>query len=259
MEGIVGSSAQVIAASPDLHVGTVTGVTDFFSLPASVAQRRLVHHDLPSTGGQSGSPIVGANGRVVALLNAGNIISQEGGRRAPSAALINYGQRADMLRDLMSGEAKNGLAADEKYWTQQMAFFKRGIDVIIPEILAKARPTLQSTPELVSDQSFTLTQQQRVTRPDGAIQRQLSHTVPISAASPHVVIAYAQSTASIEMYLIAGTEVRANSTDMRWFPHIVLSPQATSESLNFWIVSPKDQDVTYALRVYRWRPGAPGA
>jgi V8-like Glu-specific endopeptidase len=259
MEGISGSSAQVIAASPDMHVGTVTAVTDFFALPANVEQRRLIHHDLPATGGQSGSPIVGPNGRVVALLNAGNVITQQGGNRAPSAALINYGQRVDMLRDLMSGEAENRLVEDRKYWAQQIAFFKRGIDVFIPEILKKVKPSPESTPEMATDQTFTLNEQTRVKRPDGSTQRQLHHAVPISAGAPYAIIAYAQNTAHIEMYVVEGSEVRAKATEMRWYPYISVDKQANDRSLDVWIVSPKDEDMSYTLRVYRWRPGAAGA
>jgi V8-like Glu-specific endopeptidase len=259
MEGISGAGAQVIAASPALHVGTVAAVTDFFALPASVEQRRLVQHDLPSVGGQSGSPIVGANGRVIALLNAGNIITQQGGDRAPSAALINYGQRVDMLRELMDGRAKDRVAEDRKYWTQQMASFKRGIDVFIPDILTKVKPAPNSTPELVTEQTFTLSQQTQAKRPDGSTQRQLSHTVPISAGSAYTVIAYAQKTAHIEMYQVVGTEIRAKATEMRWYPTLSVNKQDSAVSQDFWIVSTKDEDVTYTFRVYRWRPSPTGA
>ena len=53
----------------------------------------------------SGSPIFNANGEVVGILSAGNIIGQinlETGKpaRAPSAVLVNFAQRIDVLRDI---------------------------------------------------------------------------------------------------------------------------------------------------------------
>ena len=84
------------------------------------------------------------------------MVLQAGAKRAPSAALINYGQRADLLRDILSGAAESQLAAEQKYWIQQTAHFKRGIDVIIPEILAKSKPTGYATALLVSNQTFAL-------------------------------------------------------------------------------------------------------
>ena len=56
----------------------------------------------PVTGGASGSPIFNANGEVVALLCGGNIVPQvktEKGilTRLPSAALVNFAVRADLL------------------------------------------------------------------------------------------------------------------------------------------------------------------
>ena len=68
----------------------------------------LVRHNLPATGGASGSPIFLADGSVAAVLNAGNIIlafNPQGDSvtmsRAPSAAGVNYAQRIDILRDLV--------------------------------------------------------------------------------------------------------------------------------------------------------------
>jgi hypothetical protein len=69
---------------------------------------------------------VTSNGRVVALLNAGNIVLQADNSRAPSAALVNYGQRADLLRDILPSARGFELAAEQGYWMQQTAHFKRG-------------------------------------------------------------------------------------------------------------------------------------
>src|SRR6266550_3005396 len=95
-ESLTNTWSQGISAVPEQHLGVVTAVTDMFHLPAAPAFRQLVHHDLPSAGGQSGSPIVGPSGRVVALLNSGNSFMVNG-RRIPNAAQVNYGQRVDLL------------------------------------------------------------------------------------------------------------------------------------------------------------------
>jgi len=97
VERIANAWALAKAATPELHVGVVTSVTDMFGLPAPNAHRQLVHNDLPITGGQSGSPIIGASGRVVAVVNSMNIVPGPEGR-IPNAALVNFGQRADLVR-----------------------------------------------------------------------------------------------------------------------------------------------------------------
>ena len=85
VEKLTQSTEGALGVNPQLHLGVVTSVTDMFHLPAPVGVRQLVQHDLPAAGGASGSPIVGASGRVVALLNAGNIFVVDGSRQ-PSAA-----------------------------------------------------------------------------------------------------------------------------------------------------------------------------
>ena len=86
-----------------MQTGIVTAVTDFYSRDAGVRNNQWVKHNLPATGGASGSPIFNANGEVVALLCGGNIVPQvktEKGTltRLPSAALVNFAVRADLLR-----------------------------------------------------------------------------------------------------------------------------------------------------------------
>ena len=71
-----------------LHYPAISPVDRKRALPG-VSSRLLLQHDLPATGGASGSPIVGASGRVVALLNAGNLFMVNGDR-VPNAALINF-------------------------------------------------------------------------------------------------------------------------------------------------------------------------
>ena len=86
-----------------MQSGIVVAVSDFDMKDAGPAGNYLIRHNLPSTGGASGSPIFNKNGEVVALLYAGNTIGQvKNGRvtRAPSAAQINFGVRSDLIQGL---------------------------------------------------------------------------------------------------------------------------------------------------------------
>jgi len=149
-EGLTNAWSQGLGATPEQHLGVVTSLTDMFHLPAKQAQRQLVHHDLPSTGGQSGSPIVGASGRVIALLNSGNSFMVNG-RRIPNAAQVNYGQRADLLRELMDGSAEQKLAEAREHWKAVSENFAPGKDVFPANILNESRPADGVRPRLFAE------------------------------------------------------------------------------------------------------------
>jgi len=87
-----------------MQSGMVVAVSDFEMKDAGKDGNLLIRHNLPSTGGASGSPIFNRKGEVVALLYAGNVIGQvmKDGEidRAPSAAQINFAVRADLLKGM---------------------------------------------------------------------------------------------------------------------------------------------------------------
>lgn len=149
-ENLTNTWSQGLGATPEQHLGVVTAMTDMFHLPAAPAQRQLVHHDLPSTGGQSGSPILGASGRVIALLNSGNSFMVNG-RRIPNAAQVNYGQRADLLRDLLDGTAEQKLAEAREHWKAVAENFAPGKDVFPTNILDESRPADGVKPRLLAE------------------------------------------------------------------------------------------------------------
>ena len=70
-ENVAGSDVITIAATPQIHYGNITALTDFLYLPAPADHNYLVQHSIPETGGGSGSLIVGASGHIVAINNAG--------------------------------------------------------------------------------------------------------------------------------------------------------------------------------------------
>jgi len=113
-EGMAGGGVDPRNPVATMQSGIVTSVTDWWLGQASFDKALLVQHNLGATGGASGSPIFNTKGEVVAILSAGNIINQvqisaDGSAevtRAPSAAMVNFGQRADLLTGFMDKAGK---------------------------------------------------------------------------------------------------------------------------------------------------------
>jgi S1-C subfamily serine protease len=88
-----------------MQSGIITSTTDYWISKAPYEKSLLLAHNLGATGGASGSPIFNNSGEVVGVLSAGNIIGQIDFRtgkttRAPSAVMINFAQRIDLLGDI---------------------------------------------------------------------------------------------------------------------------------------------------------------
>ena len=107
MEGLSGGGVELRSPVATMQSGIVTSVTDYWLAQAPFEKRLLIQHNMGAAGGASGSPLFNSRGEIVAILNAGNIIgsaSIEDGKvavvRAPSAVMINFAQRIDVLRDI---------------------------------------------------------------------------------------------------------------------------------------------------------------
>ncbi len=105
MENLSGGGVDPHNPVANMQSGIITSTTDYWLSKAPFEQALLLAHNLAATGGASGSPIFNASGEVVGVLSAGNIIGQidfKTGQptRAPSAALINFAQRIDVLADI---------------------------------------------------------------------------------------------------------------------------------------------------------------
>ncbi|MGF1446777.1 MAG: trypsin-like serine peptidase [Pikeienuella sp.] len=109
LELLQGSNINLNNPIATMQTGIVTSMSDFYLEDAGPSRNLLIRHSLPVTGGSSGSPVFLSNGDVVGAINAMNLlpgqITLSDGRviryRVPSAALINFAQRIDILGDLM--------------------------------------------------------------------------------------------------------------------------------------------------------------
>jgi V8-like Glu-specific endopeptidase len=264
VENVMGSEVQPIKATPNLSVGMVTAITDMFMMPAEPSYRRLVHHNLPITGGSSGSPVLGPDGKLVALNSAMNILSvptaSGDSRRIPHGVLINFAQRADWLLDLLSGRADTEGAAEQAYWEKQTANFKRGIEVLVPNILNELKPQPGAKPVLVEQNKFTLAGVETFTNKDAkgkdVKRRQRIHPIKLSAGKPQVIVAYAESRQPLQLYVVIdGKIVAQDDRNTTFVPNLRYTATADA-SADVYVVGP-DADVKYTLFEYGYNvPGS---
>jgi hypothetical protein len=254
LEEISSNRVQSVAATPTLSIGMVSANTDFFSLPADIRQRRLIQHNLPGTGGNSGSPVVTSNGKIVGLHNAGSYIMVPNVGRVPNAAMVRYAQRSDTLADLVAGRAEASLAEDRTYWAKQTAGFKRGIDYLIPEIIARSKPSANANAVASGQSKHMLVKADAFAAKDkdnkDVTRRQKIHPITLKAGRPITVIAYASDRAAIQAYLVIDGKIADKDERRIWFPSVDFKPESDIKA-DVYVVGP-DQDVNYQLLEYVW-------
>jgi hypothetical protein len=258
LENIQGAEVQPLAPTPNLSVGIVTAMTDMFNVPSDVDHRFLIHHNLPATGGSSGSPMIGASGKIVAFANSGNIFSLPTSvvwtGRIPSAALINYAQRADLIADLGAGTGSADIDGERAYWTKMTEAFKRGFDVVVPAILAHLKPKDGMTADLVSQGNFTMTAADKITvrnanGKDIPVRRQ-KQSMKVAAGRQYLFIGYAEDRAQMNLYLFVDGKLVGKDEEDDWHPSV--SHTAARDGTVEFDVLTADQDVTYRFLQYVW-------
>jgi S1-C subfamily serine protease len=145
--------AMVRAPEPVLQMGSVTSLTDFFGVkPEDQATADLVQHNLPAHGGASGSPIINEKGEAVAILSAGNMIDLSLYQRIPSGIGIWFGQRADLVRQMIDGSVDTVMMQLPSLWERQLEPFDRYSDIYTSLIDALVEGKRGDTPSNVLEE-----------------------------------------------------------------------------------------------------------
>ena len=193
-EDMVVGGVNLSHPSPTTQVAHVTAVTNFFLATDDPAYTTLVQHALPATGGASGSPIFNDQGEVVAVLNAGNITVGGMGQRIPSAVLVNFAQRADLVRELLDGTAPTRQEARTKRWQegiQTFTSFRSAVEANALEFLDRYLEEVTTKegrpPERILDVSDVLGSSQP--NPPPATANDLPVAIPVPGT--YVFFAYA--------------------------------------------------------------------
>lgn len=113
-ENVMGT--QEMRPSSTDHSGMVTAMTTHFLSPsADTAENQLIQMSVPVTGGASGSPLMNRDGKVVGIVNMANFLFLDtngdgqvdnNDTRIPSAIQVNFAQRADIVQELIAGQAQ---------------------------------------------------------------------------------------------------------------------------------------------------------
>ena len=125
-------SAQ-LKPTPTVQYGRITSVTDFFMFGTDPVHAYLVQHSLPTFKGASGSPIINAEGEVVAILSGGHVVETSEGI-ASNAVMRNFAQRIDLLAPLLGETTSFNLGDEEHRWSAVAERFNNHRNSVIEDV-----------------------------------------------------------------------------------------------------------------------------
>ena len=244
---IEGTGAQNLAqlGSPaQLQFGSVTSVSDYFLFGTDDDHAYLVQNSVPASGGASGSPIVDKSGKVVAVLSGGNITMTANGR-APNAVMLNYAQRADLIRGVIDPTAFD-LPAEEARWNQVLPRF----DSHELTMLADARRTLEQTsgaPVADPVEVDASLKAGRTIKLGPALYRE--HEIAVEAGHTYHIVLYGERGSSLGLTLYRGEEGIDRNFGGRWFASLDYASDR-NETLKLRVVGSAETPVGYKLYTF---------
>jgi S1-C subfamily serine protease len=236
MEGLALGGINPQLPSPKAQLGYVSDVTDYFGSAAPDRdQRLLVHHALAASGGASGSPMINQAGQVIAVHNAMNPIGQTQYGRIQSSAGIFFGQRADLVRELLDGTAEEHQRQRLETWTRDVRRFFReriGMDrVLIQKVVTDFWIIALTELDLVSAVPQTVTELRLPLEPDdaGTGFRGEWEVVAEESGSYMVLVFANDQDVALRMEVldaVVGSRYRTDDFDMGWHDNVRLTVDA---------------------------------
>lgn len=135
-----------------LQIGRITALTDFFLVKSDIADRHLLQHSLPVQGGVSGSPVLDQRGQVIGVISGGNLVEIDAlGTRVSTGIGVNFAQRADLVRELLSGEADERTSDREAYWQKRLRRYQNEVDILLSDWVVSHGSAMPITPLIQVD------------------------------------------------------------------------------------------------------------
>lgn len=127
LEHVFGSDLQRKNPNPRVQMGHITALTHFLEGKVANEHAHMIIHNIASTGGNSGSPILNVNGEVVAIESHNLGFYGESGS-----------QRADLVVELLAKKDLSSIRTVHlPQWQRMLGHFKTGHEVI-PWALSKS-------------------------------------------------------------------------------------------------------------------------
>ncbi len=241
---VEGTGAQKLAQlspNPVVQFGRVTALSDYFLFHADAAHALLVENSLPATGGASGSPIVDASGKVVAILSGGTVDIRDGGR-SPSAVMLNYAQRADLIRAVLD-PASFDLAAAKDEWQKALALFDSHENTVV----ADARTALEEKTGGPVDETAkvpaSLKTSEAVTVGPTSYRE---HAVKVAAGHAYTFVAYGEYSGTLNLMLLRDGKGVTAAYGSSWFSSLTYTAEH-DETLTLRVLGQAKHQVTYDL------------
>ncbi|MGI9012962.1 MAG: S1 family peptidase [Phycisphaerales bacterium] len=142
----VGYPAENLSGFTTLHAvrGTVTAKTDFFFTRATWGDCQLIHFAGPATGGASGSPVFGPDGKIIGILSAAEHLQVNENVRASFG--FTYAQRIDLALELVDGTADAKQHARNRAWQQKAYDLFVKPETLVRELIAIRAAALSVDP-----------------------------------------------------------------------------------------------------------------
>jgi hypothetical protein len=254
MESMALGGVNVKQPVPQTQVGNITAMTDYF-LMRSPTGGHLMQHSLPIAGGASGSPILDVDGRVIALVSAGNLTANPSGvGRISTGVGVNFGQRADLLTELLEDRAAAAQQRRAGEWRESIKKFTSMRDKIVDIQVEKwiaAHPGLRA--HKVAQLAGTVSADFR----PGLFTAK--HAVDLPDGGAYFVIAVAGNDATVNLFVFdrvggawTNDHLLGRDEAVDWYSFVGLNI-AAKMSVEIVVSSPT-KDLPYTIQVFRTGP-----
>ncbi|MGH7175862.1 MAG: trypsin-like peptidase domain-containing protein [Tepidisphaeraceae bacterium] len=246
--GYVGYPAEGVfdprSSPPALLTGRIIRLTDFFYSPVSGDTAMLVHHNLATVGGASGSPVVNKSGKVVAINSAGSFVGAIATADQPRPNRIplgfNYAESVEFVREVLDGSSAKTLSSRNNDWQEKLRRYNLPAGELLDAMATQTVASMKQSGGVSSTSQLekTLDEQRAIGsgRAAGAVMK-----VELPAGAAILVQACADDRSDVDLEVASDGE----------FANIVATDAAPDAYPRVGFVTP--QAGTYWVRVYAAR------